>query len=209
MGHDLRGPLAPIRMAAQMLRMGSMDPVEQADTLKLLDRQVDLLLAKIEDMAELLRINAGAFEFNPSSGDLGDCFEFLEGRSTLMRELKHGGVTLVSVPWASPLLARHDPNRLVTVLEFFVSKLARRAAPGAVLRLSLTRESGTAVWSIDGDAEFLADDAEFQYVLGNSPAVDECEGRALLVRELAVLHGLRFTIVAPGAGVAFSMPIET
>ena len=44
MGHDLRGPLAPIRMAAQMLRMGSMDPVEQADTLKLLDRQVDLLL---------------------------------------------------------------------------------------------------------------------------------------------------------------------
>ena len=33
------------------------------------------------------------------------------------------------------MLARHDSNRLVTVLEFLVSKLARRAVPGAVLEV--------------------------------------------------------------------------
>ena len=209
MGHDLRGPVAPIRMAVQMLRMGSMNPAEQADTLRLLDRQVDLLLANIEDMSELLRINAGTFDFNPGCADLGDCFEFLEGRSALMRRLKQGGVTLVAVPWPSPLMARHDPNRLVTVLEFFASKVAMRAMSGAELRLSLAQEAGLAVWSIDGDASSLAGDAEVQYVLGNSSAMDECEGRALLVRELVVLHDLQFRTMAPGQGLAFSIPIQT
>ncbi|OGT57165.1 MAG: hypothetical protein A3E01_13970 [Gammaproteobacteria bacterium RIFCSPHIGHO2_12_FULL_63_22] len=208
MGHDLRGPVAPIRMAVQMLRMGSMDPAEQADTLKLIDRQVDLLLANIEDMSELLRINAGRYEFNPVSADLGDCFEFLEGRSALMRELKHAGTTLLAAPWPSPLLARHDPNRLVTVLEFFVSRFARQARGGTV-RLSVKPGPGSALWSIDADATSLADDAEVQYVLGNSPVVDECEGRALLVRELVVLHGLEFPPMAPGAGLSFSIPVET
>lgn len=208
MAHDLRGPVAPIRMAVQMLRMGPMDPAEQADTLKLIDRQVDLLLANIEDLSELLRINAGTFEFNPVCKDLGDCFEFLEGRSALMRELKHAGTTLVAAPWPSPLLARHDPNRLVTVLEFLVSKFAKQARGGTV-RLSLKPGRGSALWSIDADATSPADDAEVRYVLGNSLAMDECEGRALLVRELVVLHGLEFPPMAPGAGLSFSMPAQT
>jgi signal transduction histidine kinase len=209
MSHDLRGPVAPIRMAVQMLRMGSMSPAEQAETLRLVDRQVDLLLANIDDMSELLRINAGTFEFKPGLADLGDCFEFLEGRSALMRQLKHGGVTLVTAPWPLPLMARHDPNRLVTVLEFLVSKVARHARSGAELRLSLAQEAGSAVWSIDADASSLVADPEVQYVLGNSSAVDECEGRALLVRELAVLHELEFRKLAPGQDLVFSIPIET
>lgn len=207
MGHDLRGPVAPIRMAVQMLRMGPMTPTEQSETLKLLDRQVDLLLANIENMSELLRINAGTFDFNPTCTDLGNCFEFLEGRSALMRELKHAGTTLEVEPWPSPLLAQHDPNRLVTVLEFFVSKFSSHPRGGTV-RLSLKPVAGLAVWSIKADATTLAVDAEFQYVLGNSPAVDDCEARALLARELVVLHGLQFLAMAPAEGLAFSMPLQ-
>ncbi len=209
MGHDLRSPVAPIRMAVQMLGMDSMNSAEQANCLKLLDRQVDLLLANIEDMSELLRINAGTFEFNPVNADLGDCFEFLEGRSALMRELKHSGTTLVTVPWPSPLVARHDPDRLVTVLEFLLSRFARYGARGGTVRLALKPGPGIALWSMEADATPLADDAEFQYVLGNSSAVNECEGRALLARELVVLHGLQFLSMPPGEGIAFSMPIET
>ena len=208
MGHDLRGPVAPIRMAVQMLRMGPMDHAEQADTLKLLDRQIDLLLANIEDMSELLRINAGTFEINPVHADLGDCLEFLEGRSALMRELKHAGTTLLIASWPSPLIAPHDPHYLVTVLEFFVSRFARHARGGTV-RLSLKPGPGIVLWSIDADATTLADDAEFQYVIGNSLAVHECEGRALLARELAVLHGLEFLPMTAGTGLVFSMPVQT
>ncbi len=209
MGHDLRGPVAPIRMAVQMLRMDLMDSAEQADCMKLLDRQVDQLLANIEDMAELLRINAGKFEFKAVNADLGDCFEFLEGRSVLMRELKHIGTTLVTVPWPSPLVARHDPARLVTVLEFLVSRFARHGTRGSTLRLALKPGPGIALWSIEADATSLADDTEFQYVLGNSSAVDECEARALLARELVLLHGLQFLPMPPGEGITFSMPIGT
>lgn len=209
MAHDLRGPIAPIRMAVQLLRMGSMNAVEQADTFQLLDRQVDQLLANIEDMAELLRINAGTFEFNPASADLGECFEFLDGRSALMRELQRTGTTLLMVPWTSPLMAQHDPHRLVTVLEFLVSRLARYGARGGIVRLALAPGPGVARWSVEADATCLADDAEFQYVLGNSSKLDECEGRALLARELVVLHGLQFLAVPPVEGIAFSMPIET
>lgn len=208
MGHDLRGPVAPIRMAVQMLRMGPMTPAEQSETLKLVDRQVDLLLANIEDMSDLLRMNAGTFEFNPVCSDLGNCFEFLEGRSALMRELERNGNTLESEPWPSPVLAQHDPRCMVTVLEFFVSKFSRYLR-GGTLRLSLKSAAGLALWSIGADGTPLVDDAEFQYVLGNSPAVGECEGRALLARELVVLHGLKFLPLAPGEGLAFSMPTET
>lgn len=208
MGHDLRGPVAPIRMAVQMLRMGMMTSAEQSETLKLIDRQVDVLLANIDDLSDLLRINAGTFEFNPDVADLGNCFEFLEGRSSLMRELERAGIALEAKSWPSPVLARHDPRRLVTVLEYFVSKLARQLRGGTV-RLSLQSSAGLAVWSIEADATPLANDAEFQYVLGNSPSVDECEGRALLARELVVLHELEFLPMAPSEGLAFSMPIAT
>lgn len=209
MGHDLRGPVAPIRMAVQILRMDSMDSSEQANCLKLLDRQLDLLLANIEDMSELLRINAGRFEFNPVTADLGDCFELLEGRSVLKRELELVGATLVTVPWPSPLVARHDPDRLATLLEFLVSRFARCGVRGGTVRLALAPGPGIALWTMEADVTGLADDTEFQYVLGNSSAVDNCEARALLARELVVLHGLQFLCVPSAKGIAFSMAIET
>lgn len=209
MGHDLRGPVAPIRMAVQILRMDSMDSTEQANCLKMLDRQIDLLLANIEDMSELLRINAGTFQFNPVTADLGDCFEFLEGRSVLKRELELIGTTLVTAPWPSPLVARHDPDRLATLLEFLVSRFARHGVHGGTVRLALQPGPGIALWSIEADATLLADDAEFQYVIGNSSAVDNCEARALLARELAVLHGLQFLCLPAARGIAFSMSIAT
>ena len=208
LGHDLRGPIAPIRMAVQMLRMGSMPAAGKTETLQMIDRQVDLLLANIEAMSELLRINAGTSEFHPVRVDLGDCFELLEGHSLLMRELKQSGVSLVTIPWPSPLIVMHDPQPMVSVLDFLVSRFARRPVRDLALRLSLRREQDLAVWSIESNATALSDDTELQYVLGNSLAVNECEGKAVLAREWVRLLGLKFLPMDPQDGLAFSLPIE-
>lgn len=206
--HDLRGPVAPMRMAVQMLRTGMIEPAGQPEALRMIDRQIDLLLANIDQFGDLLRINAGTFELHPELADLDDAFELLQGRSALMRELEQCGVTLVAEPCPTPLLTHYDSRRLASVLEFIVLRFARSAARGSVLQLVLRRERSLAIWSIRGDAASIADDVELQWLMGVAQGPPECEAQAVLAREVARLLSLNFRPLAPGPMLEFTMPLE-
>lgn len=208
LAHDLRGPVAPMRMAVQMLRTGLIGPAEQPEALCMVDRQIDLLLESIEQFGDLLRINAGKFEMRRERSDLGDVFALLEGRSALRRELDQRGVTLVAEPLPTPLLALYDGRRLASVLEFLVLKFAKSASRGSDVRVALRGEGPSAIWSIHGDTATLADDIELQWVLGGSVGLQECEAQAVLAREIAKLSSLQFSAFTPGAALEIAMPIE-
>lgn len=208
LSHDLRGPVAPMRMAVQMLRTGMIEPAGQSEALRMIDRQIDFLLANIDQFGDLLRINAGTFELHRELADLGDAFELLRGRSALMRELEQSGVTLAAEPCPTPLLAHYDGRRLASVLEFIVLRFARSAARGSILQLALRREQSLATWSIRGDAINLADDVELQWLMGIVQGPPECEAQAVLVREIARMLSLQFRPLATGPVLEFTMPLE-
>lgn len=205
LGHDLRGPIAPMRLAVQMLRGGWVTPTDQEEALQLIERQMDLLLVNIDDIAELLRIQAGTFAFRAVSGELGALFELLEGQAALRRWLGDRQRVLSLSPWPTPLVAMHDPQRLLLVLEFLVRKAAEHASKGSTIVLSLRAEGGRALCCVSGSGPTLAEDADVKLVTGASDDFVDCEARAVLVREIAGLHGLRFHSPSPD-GLCFSLP---
>ena len=207
-GHDLRGPIAPIRMAIQLLRAGKLPPPEQSEAWKLIDRQLDQLLAGVDDVSELMRLEAGRLGFRPELADLRGMFDLLEARGQLGREFAKKNTSLRVESWPSPLLAMHDPQRLSTVLEFLLAKFSNQLPDGSIIVLSLRPEQLAAVWTIQGGTDKLAQDAEVRFVMGESGAIGDCEGRALLVRELSAMQAISFHALQPQEGLVFSMPLE-
>lgn len=197
-----------MRMAVQMLRTGLIEPAKQPEALRMVDRQIDVLLETVEQFGDLLRLNAGTFEMRPERSDLADVLMLLEGRSALRRELDQRGVTLVVEHQETPLPALHDARRLASVLEFLVLKFAKTASRGSEVRVLLQGEGSTAVWSILGGAATLADDVELQWLLGGSANVLECEAQAVLAREIAKLSSLQFGAFTAGAPLEITMPLE-
>ena len=197
-----------MRMAMQMLRTGLVEPAEQPEVLRMIDRQMDQLLANIDQFGDLLRINAGKFDLHRERADLNDVLEMLQGRSALVRELDRCGVSLRTEPWPTPLLAYYDGRHLASVLEFMVLKFARSATKGSVVQLGLRLEQSVATWSVRGDSVNIADDVELQCLMGTSNELTECEAQALLAREISRMLSLQFRPLASGRGLELMMPLE-
>ena len=205
LGHDLRGPIAPMRMAVQMMRGGWVSAADQEEALRMIDRQIDTLLGGIEDLGELLRLNAGAFAHQPQDADVGGVLDRVAGKAALERWLQERQRRLVCEPAGEPLRCLHDPRRLSALLEYLVRKAVQHAASGQVLVLGLRRDGDRARWSLHGSGPGLAADPEVRLLAGESELMDECEARALVMREVARLHALDFDPLRDGA-VGFSMP---
>jgi signal transduction histidine kinase len=197
--HDLRGPVAPMRMAVQMMRGGWVSAADQEEALRMIDRQIDVLLGGIEDLGELMRLNAGAFSFQPQHADLAAVLERVAGMAALERWLQDRQVRLVAEPPPGALLAPHDPQRLAALLEYLVRKAAQHATPGQVLVLGLRGDHARARWSLHGSGPALARDPELRLLAGESDALEECEARCLLMREIARRHSLAFEPLRDGA----------
>lgn len=195
LGHDLRAPIAPIRLAVQLLRSGHGTPAEQQAALRLMDRQIDQLLADIEDISELARLNAGTFAFRPVAADMNLVLDIVSGRSALGRTLEEKQQTLRCCPLASALAVNHDPARMVELLEFLVRKAAAHAVPGAVLTLELVETSDQVNLRVTGAEKSLAADPDLIHVTGSGPAdVGELAAKALVMREIARLSNVSFSL---------------
>lgn len=204
LAHDLRGPIAPMRMAVQMMRGGWVGANDQEEALRMIDRQMDALLASIEDVGELMRLNAGAFSFQPQVADLGSVLDRVAGKAALERWLSERQKRLVVEAAPDPLPAPHDPQRLAALLEFLVRKSAQHAPPGQVLALALRGDGRQAHWSLHGSGPTLGQDAEVRLLAGESDALEDCEARVLVMREIARRHRLVFEPLRDGT-VAFAM----
>jgi len=204
LAHDLRGPVAPMRMAVQMMRGGWVSAGDQEEALRMIDRQMDSLLASIEDVGELMRLNAGAFSFQPQDADLGAVLDRVAGRASLERWLDERQKRLATEIPEEPVRALHDPQRLLALLDFLVRKAAQHAASGQLLVLGLRRHESMAYWSLHGSSPTLGKDPEIRLLAGESDALDECEARVLVMREVARRHRLVFDPLRDGT-IGFSM----
>lgn len=204
LGHDLRGPVAPMRMAVQMMRGGWVNAADQEEALRMIDRQIDALLAGIEDVGELMRLNAGAFAFQPQDADLGAVLVRLDGKAALERWLQDRQKRLVTEGPPTAVRALHDPQRLLSLLEFLVRKAAQHAGNGQVLVLGLRPQEGGARWSLHGSGPTLGDDPELRLLAAESDTLDDCEARCLVMREVVRRHGLVFEPLRDGT-LAFTM----
>ena len=210
-GHDLRGAVAPMRLAVQLLRSGRVAAQDRDDALRLIDRQIDQLLARIDDLGDLLRLDAGRFPFKPIAQDANVLLDAVCGRSSLLKGLAERGHKLRCVAGDVELLVDHDPGRMASLVEFLLLKLSEHAPEGAELVVELKQEERGIVLMLDGAGDSLASDPDLGYVIGSSPTAEvEPRLRSAVMREVARMHRLEFDAAVPGSlGLRFPRATES
>ena len=181
--HDLRSAIAPMRMAVQLLRAGRVEAAEREEALQVLERQMDQLLAAVEDVGDLMHAASGTLALASATQDLNLLPDIVCGRGALVRDLATRKVQLRCEPCASELAVAHDPVRLSALLEFLLLRMAAHAPPGSELVLSVLHDEG-AVLRLSGASAALARDPELLYLQGFDAGGGEPGLRAMLMRHL-------------------------
>ena len=207
-GHDLRGPIGPMRMAVQLLKSGRIAGADYDEALRLIERQLDQLLGHIDDVSELLRAKGGAVRPEPVEDDLALVLDTVAGRSSLGKFLDERGQSLQCSAPDYPVPARHDPATLTSLLEFLVQRMATFALPGAKLRLELAQVGKCAAFQLRGCHRSLDADRELAYVMTLPGADSECEleTKTVLMAEFARISRATLSFIDSGTGISLALP---
>jgi len=187
--HDLRSAIAPVRMATQLLRGGRVDANEREEALQVIDRQLEHLLATVEDIGDLLAVQAGTLSLAPARHDANLLLDVVCGRGALVRELGSRKLQLRCEPCAREIAAMHDPARVAALLEFLLLRMAAHAPAGGELVLGLRPDEG-GVLRLSGAGNAVSKDAELLYLQGIDSGQGEPGLRVMLLRQLLLASGM-------------------
>jgi K+-sensing histidine kinase KdpD len=208
LGHDLRGAIGPMRMAVQLLRSGRIDATDRDEALQVIDRQIDLLVAGIDDLTDLLRMAAGTFVLNSETCDLTLVLDVLGGRTAVRQALDARRQTLKCVPANDAVMAEHDPVRLAMLVEFLTLTCSDNAALGSELLVELCRESGAAVLKISAAGLSGIQDPDLAYLIGEEPS-EAPRPRAILMREIARMSAVAFEHDEDAGTLSLRLPADS
>ncbi|BDG02171.1 GAF domain-containing sensor histidine kinase [Anaeromyxobacter oryzae] len=143
-GHDLRTPLAAIRMAAGLLgRRGGLSE-EQARTLSRLGASADRMTRIIRDLLDFTRIRSeGAIPLEPREMDLA---EVARRAVAELQEVHPDREIALDLPASAP--ASGDPERLAQVISNLVGNAIQHSPPGAPVRVALWGEGAAHVVAV-------------------------------------------------------------
>lgn len=129
MSHEIRTPLNAIVGFSNMLPHTE-DPVEMREYADIIETNTDLLLQLINDILDLSKIEAGTFDFYPSSIDVNQTMEEIE--QSMQLRLKNSDVTLAFTERLPGWLFYIDKNRLIQLLANFVNNAIKFTQTGTI-----------------------------------------------------------------------------
>ncbi len=129
MSHEIRTPLNAIVGFSNMLPHTE-DPVEMREYADIIETNTDLLLQLMNDILDLSKIEAGTFDFYPSSIDVNQTMEEIE--QSMRLRLKNSDVTLAFTERLPGCLFYIDKNRLIQLLANFVNNAIKFTQTGTI-----------------------------------------------------------------------------
>jgi signal transduction histidine kinase len=215
LGHDLRAPLANVRVGAQLARRnldaGDLDSVREA--LSIIENQSGRLLARLEALLEAIAA-AGHRLIRLEPLDLAAMAEtIVEPYRLAAEETGSGTVFSVERP-PRPLLARGDGGQVAQVIEQLIDNAAKYASGGHITVTVRPAGSSVRLDVVDDGPGIRPEDVERVFApfgRGRS-AGSEKQGYGLglyLARNIATAHGGRLWIdrtSRSGTHMAFSLP---
>ncbi|MFO0968902.1 MAG: ATP-binding protein [Gemmataceae bacterium] len=205
LAHELRNPLAPIRNALQILRLGEMPDPDQVWAVEIMERQVQHLVRLVDDLLEVSRITRGKIKLQCETVDVAALVA--QAVETSRPSLEERGHQLtVSLP-AEPVRLEADPLRLAQVLTNLLNNAAKYTEPKGRIQLAVdakpdevcfrVRDSGIGI-----PAEMLHD--IFEVFFQGESTLDRAQGGLgiglTLVKHLVELHGGSVQAFSAGRG---------
>jgi len=212
LAHELRNPLAPIAMAAEMLGRADTAAASMADTSAVITRQVRHMRGLIDDLLDASRVSRGLIEIDSRELDLRPLVhEAVEQVQPMLQSLSHA-LQLQLPP--DRLIVRGDDKRLVQILSNLLHNAAKYTPAGGHIHVCA---------EIDGDAvqvrvsdngigmDRLTLEHAFELFSQAERSVDRQQGGLgiglALVKKLIDLHGgqVQAASAGPGCGSVFTV----
>ena len=205
LAHELRNPLAPITMAAAVLRHPGARPETQRPLLDTITRQVGQMSRLIEDLLDVSRVSRGRIELRLARVDLREVARAaIETVEPMIAARSHE--LAVDMPEA-PLLVQGDAARLTQVLSNLLNNAAKYTDGGGSIALSLRQHGTRAELEVADNGVGIPPallDRVFDLFMQAPAALDRSHGGLgiglTLVRKLVELHGGKVAAHSPGPG---------
>jgi PAS domain S-box-containing protein len=194
LAHELRNPLAPVRNAVALLRLGGTSAADRCWAAEVIERQVRHLSRLVDDLLDVSRIRRGKIRLQKQPVALAEVVaQAVETSRPLIEAHRHH--LDVQLP-PGPVLLEADPTRLAQVLSNLINNAAKYTPDGGRIRLAAAVEGGAAVvrvadTGIGIPAEMLP--KVFDLFTQVDHSLDRAQGGLglglALVQKLVELHG--------------------
>ena len=192
--HELRNPLAPLRMAATILKDTDTGNGDNALPLRIIDQQIDALVRVVDDLVDSTLLETGKAAIQSEPLELKDVAKSaVAAVQSIVRE-QQLNLTLLMVE--GPVIVNGDRVRLQQVLANLLNNAIKYTPPEGDIWVQLTTEGGDAVVRIEDtgigmDAEILPRVFDvFTQAQSSRKIAPGGLGLGLsLVRDLVKLHG--------------------
>ncbi|HEX3694846.1 MAG TPA: response regulator [Polyangia bacterium] len=204
LAHELRNPLAPLRMGLDILLRQLTDEPRVQRTLASMNRQLDHMVRLIDDLLDISRISRGILELKKEPLDVAAAVQFaIENAQPFFQRRGQNLVTEL----ATGFVADADPTRLVQIVANLLHNASKFTAEGGTITIQLGGASGSAVIRVTDNGIGLPTN-QLERVFDmfarvERPGASNESGLGIglaLARRLAQLHGGMLTASSKGEG---------
>jgi PAS domain S-box-containing protein len=208
LAHELRNPLAPIRMAVHFVRMrGTSDP-ELTKALEVIDRQVQQMVRLLEDLLDVSRISHGKLELRAERVNLASV---IQSALETSRPLLGNHDVETDLP-AEPVWLQADPVRLAQIFSNLLNNAAKFTRERGRIRLAVERTAKEVAISVQDNGRGIPEEMlpVIFDIFAQGERAGHSQGGGLgiglsLVKGLVELHGGTVSVRSdgPDAGSEF------
>ncbi|HEY1376236.1 MAG TPA: ATP-binding protein [Gemmataceae bacterium] len=212
LGHELRGPLAPLRGGLEVLQRAGGDPAVAGLALGMMGRQLAHLVRLVDDLLDVSRINRGKVRLRAEPLDLRAVVDrAVETARPLVDARGHD--LAVDLP-ADPLPITGDDARLTQVVVNLLHNAAKYTEPGGHVKLAAERDGGDVVLTVRDTGIGILPHVlprVFDLFAQGDRAADQAQGGLgiglTVVKSLVELHGGTVAAASdgPGTGATFTI----
>jgi PAS domain S-box-containing protein len=205
LAHELRNPLAPIRNAAQVLKLVGSADAHQQWAREVIERQTQHLMRLVDDLLDVSRITQGKVTLAREPLELATILQRAVEASRPLIDARRHQLTVELPP--DPVRLEGDLTRLVQVVGNLLNNAAKYTDEGGDLRLEGAQEDGEAVIRVRDNGMGVPADLlphVFDLFTQADRSLDRSQGGLgiglTLVRRLVELHGGRVEARSGGSG---------
>ena len=205
LSHELRNPLAPIAIAADLLRRKPTQDPEERTLRDVIARQTTQLTRLLDDLLDVNRIRSGKIVLRRERTDLGSAVNRAVESVAPQFAAKKQDLT-IDLP-EEPVFVNADPTRIAQVAANLLGNASKFTPARGSIALRLSRQDGDAVLSVKDSGIGLNQDQIphiFDMFAQVEPALGKTEGGLgvglALTRMLVDQHGGTIDVKSEGAG---------
>jgi two-component system, chemotaxis family, CheB/CheR fusion protein len=205
LSHELRNPLAPIRIAAQLLQSPQLGSQELKRAQGIIARQVTHMSSLLDDLLDVSRITRGAFLLKKEYVDVRVLID--EAIEVVQPAIDAKHHTLRVQPPPEPMLLEVDPVRITQVITNLLTNAAKYTPSGGLIHLGTRIEAQFLVIYVRDNGVGLTTEA-MSHVFDMFTRIESEVSRAAgglgiglaLAKGLVQLHGGRLEVNSAGSG---------